>query len=373
MPALAVRASLGTAAEGAVSRGSPCSRFLVFMLLCFNFTSEFAIQDLRLCSFKTGIAILLQQPVARCLTSLLREDASSTVPAQRLLQSPWAGGALGEGGPGRVSLGADGGCLEEAARGSISVGFSKPFPTIPVGCKLINHGGAVSIPVCSCALWGWRMSHLPVGWTSGNSQGRAIPSWIQAVRRGGPWSKTLLAWLAPAQGLCGAGSSCLAATLSWDVGMQQGRGEQRRVCGGPAGLRAQQVGAQDSKLLRSHRRERAGGKVLLLRVRVRWEHCAEEKDACTLRCSAEGMGTVLPGVPRAGGNAPGQESCLRRRGWLRSEGFALGMGQGGRRGWTLPGPLPIALRVLLGKAGCCWVLRCGASPAAAGARLPCSI
>lgn len=98
MPALAVRASLGTAAEGAVSRGSPCSRFLVFMLLCFNFMSEFAIQDLRLCSFKTGIAVLLQQPVARCLPSLPREDASSTVPARRLLQSPWAGGALGEGG-----------------------------------------------------------------------------------------------------------------------------------------------------------------------------------------------------------------------------------------------------------------------------------
>lgn len=176
MPALAVRASLGTAAEGAVSWGSPCSRFLVFMLLCFNFMSEFAIQDLRLCSFRMGIAVLLRQPVARCLPSLPRDDAPSAVPAQRLSQSPWAGGALGEGGPGRASLGADGGCLEEAARGSISVGFSKPFPTIPVGCNLINHGGAVSIPVCSCALWGWRASHLPVGWTSGTARAGQFPA-----------------------------------------------------------------------------------------------------------------------------------------------------------------------------------------------------
>lgn len=316
---------------GAWGSGSPCSRFLGFVLLCSTLCPSLLS--------KTGASAAPKRELpsrfhAQCLRGKMLQAPSQLCCCRG---GVWARGELG-----CVPLGADGGPQEEAAHGGTGVGFSEPFPAIPVTRS-------------DKPRWGWSCGRLllcSLG-TGGVSPSRRMDRKDQP----GPGNSQLDSswWCAvgrDAAGPAGPRPGLPGAPPSGDA----------------AGRRGTAVGVRGSQGSASAVGQGAGPKAAAGSLEgASWGQSAPAAPlACPgevgalraggLRCLPRGWGLFPPGCPVPVAVPPGWALC-----------------RGRVRGGALPGPLPLVPRALPGKAGRCRALRCGASPAAAGARLPCSI
>lgn len=189
-PAVEIRSSNSrrkfSASSGGCGAGIAPLHSLVLVLL-FQLCSQFVIQIRASASRALGLPPSIS---ARCLRVAPSSDAPGPAP-----------GALWEpaGGHARELGSASWGCREEPACGVVTVWASPRLER-----NLINCSGAIFILVCSRALWGCRVAHVPVARSTRSSGAEASLRWTRMVHRG----VTCGEMRAPCpRGLRGAGSS----------------------------------------------------------------------------------------------------------------------------------------------------------------------
>lgn len=175
--------------------------------------------------------------------------------------------------------------------------------------------------------------------------------WLQAACGSVPWGRLV----APALGLAGADPAGILSKPGCDEGRARGAAERVGVSWAPERSRSG-CRTPNCSGVTGGSELGAKGSRCVWRVRVWRERCAEEQDVGALQ-RLGGTGDSPPGVPRAGGSAPGQEVGAAAAGELRA---GDGAGWDGA-GWDEPRGLCPLCR---GRSRALPVLSCGASPTA---------